>query len=157
MADITISDLSPVNSVNLSDVIPLSNGSTTNKATVLQVLSGNAPLNYGTLTGTTQSSLSQSFTINRAGWLMVVGDGSATINAAGSYNSGLRIRVNLNGNQIASDYSFEGSSSSVIFTCNAIGMRLLTPGTHTIAVFSDIGPSWITRDNISLSWLVIPV
>lgn len=156
MADVTINNLTSVNAVNLTDVIPISNNSTTNKATVLQVLSGNTPLSYGTLTGTTEEFLQTIITTTRRGWLMAVGNGQAYY-IGPSRGAGIRVTVHLNGTTIASDYSYDSPSTSITFTANALGMRLINPGTHDIRVYNNLDNTSMVRSEISLSWVVIPV
>lgn len=95
MADVTISNLSLASSVSLTDVAPISNGNSTNKATLQQIVSlasnvptgtildfggPTAPAGYLSCNGSSVSRTLYSALFAAIGTTWGVGDGSTTFN-----------------------------------------------------------------------------
>lgn len=95
---------------------------------------------------------SQSITLTAPGVLVITGWGRVTYSGAVS-NAGTRVTVSVNGTPCATDFSFEGETSSVQFDASATCILSLAAGTHTLLVTNLPSPG--TRVQNRMSWLVV--
>jgi len=172
MADTTISDLSPL-TPSTGLYLPATNGSNTGKVTLAEVCGvmtssqiTNAlgftpvpgPLAYGTLTGTTQSSLTQSnIVISRSGILLLCGYASCSYTGS-MVQSSVRITGSVSGGVSATlfvDNSIETQTTNYSFYSSGSGMITLSPGTYNVSVASVLDAG--TRTAIRMSWVILPV
>jgi hypothetical protein len=109
-----------------------------------------------TLNSTTQEFTDTTFSISQPGWLIVSGNCVANYNGTIS-NAGNYAFIYLNNNLIAHDGMFEGESGSIGFYTNAVGMSILTPGTHTLRLEHFKVPAGTVRTSSRLSYVVFPI
>lgn len=124
-------------------------GSAANTSTVINGSAGVLAYNYINQGG---ALVNDAFTINQEGLLMLTGYGKAARNGSIA-NAGLRTTLLIDNEVCSSDYSFEGETSSVIFTTSASCIKKISAGAHTVKVQQENAST--TLQESSLQYAVI--